>query len=100
MRVEPADVVFEVPGVQPLLREAERAGIRWPTVCGGQGTCRTCYLRVRAGGEHLSEIGVWEADGLRDLGLANEQGTVRLACQVVVSGDVVVHKPGVRTGSN
>jgi ferredoxin, 2Fe-2S len=100
VRVEPGDVEFAVAGVEPLLREAEQAGIRWPTVCGGQGTCRTCFLRVRSGGEHLSAIGRWEAEGLRELGLAHDGGRLRLACQVVVTGDVVVHKVGVRPRSN
>lgn len=97
VRVEPSDVVFDVPGVEPLLREAEQAGVRWPTICGGLGTCRTCFLRVRAGGEHLSAVGPWEAEGLRELGLDDDgDGVVRLACQVVVSGDVVLRKSGVR----
>lgn len=77
--------------------EAARAGYHWPTVCGGNGTCRTCFFRVRSGAEHLSEVGRWEAEGLRELGLAGTPGgEVRLACQARATGEVVVYKPGVR----
>lgn len=97
VRIEPAGIDLELPGRESLLIEARRAGYYWPTICGGNGTCRTCFFRVRSGAQDLSPISRWEAEGLRELGLDSAAGgEVRLACQAVAAGDVVLHKPGVR----
>ena len=79
------------------MEAATAAGYYWPTVCGGKGTCRTCYATVLSDGASLSPIGAWEAEGLASLGLPGTQtGAVRLACQAQVRGAVTVRKSGVR----
>lgn len=87
---EPGETVFAA---------AQRSGYRWPTVCGGLGTCRTCVMKVEEGREYCSAIGELEAEGLDALKEAKD-GVHRLACQTSVSGDVVVHKRGVRLSRN
>ena len=96
VRVEPGGAAFETAAGETIMAGANRAGYRWPTVCGGQGTCRTCYVRVLEHPENLSTIGPWESEGLAALGLTGDGGPVRLACQARPEGDIVVHKPGVR----
>jgi 2Fe-2S ferredoxin len=96
--VEPAGVEFDIGPHETVLAAATRQGYRWPTVCGGMGTCHTCTLTVVDGEEHLSEIGEWEAEGLSEINATwtREAGPRRMACQVEVSGDVRVRKHGVR----
>nr|MBF6558603.1 2Fe-2S iron-sulfur cluster binding domain-containing protein [Acidimicrobiales bacterium] len=73
-------------------------GYRWPTVCGGVGTCRTCVMTVLEGADACSAIGDWEAEGLDEIGAAARSGggPVRMACQTRLAGPVRVRKPGVR----
>jgi 2Fe-2S ferredoxin len=93
--VRPAEIELAVEGGETLFQAAERAGYRWPTICGGQGTCRTCFVRVHEGAEHCSEIDPLEAEGIGALRQPLD-GTVRLACRLRVSGPVTVTKRGVR----
>lgn len=78
---------------------AQRHGYRWPSVCGGIAECTTCYVEVRSGEEHLSPMQANEAEMLR-LNRSEDGATLpaglRLACQALVLGDVVVAKRGVR----
>jgi ferredoxin, 2Fe-2S len=93
--VRPTDIRLEpLPG-ETVLAAAEHAGLRWPTVCGGHGTCRTCGMTVEDGRGNCSPISDWEAEGLTALKQPLD-GTYRLACQTTVSGDVVVRKGGVK----
>lgn len=96
--VEPSGVSFEVGSGETVFAAAARHGYRWPTVCGGLGTCRTCIMTVLEGQEHCSAIEPWEAEGLEDIGAAarGPAGAVRLACQTRLNGPVRVRKPGVR----
>ena len=48
--VRPSDVEIEVRDGEDLFSAAQRLGYRWPTVCGGKGTCRTCFVQVEEGG--------------------------------------------------
>lgn len=98
VRVVPADIEFDVEPGETVMAAALRCGYYWPTVCGGQGTCRTCWLSVLEGAEELSPVGAWEQEGLNQLGpsvLRREQA-VRLACQARPHGSVVAKKIGVR----
>ena len=80
---------------ESLMAAAQRQGYTWPTVCGGLGTCRTCFVEIQTGHEHLSAIEDLEAEGLAALAVA-ATGGVRLACQVGLNGPVVVRKRAVR----
>ena len=98
--VEPAGLTFDVADGETILAAAERSGLRWPTVCGGKGTCRTCILGIVAGGEHFAPVGPWEQEGLDEMAAFLRGPRVsRMACQATVQGDVVVRKPGVRPRS-
>jgi 2Fe-2S ferredoxin len=96
--VEPSGISFEVGPGETVFAAASRQGYRWPTVCGGLGTCRTCIMTVLEGEANCSVVGSWEAEGLAEVGASVRAGSapVRLACQTEVSGTVRVRKAGVR----
>lgn len=96
VRVLPAGVEIEVDEGESLMSAARRQGYRWPTVCEGLGTCRTCFVEVRAGSDRCSPIDQLEEEGISALRKPLD-GQTRLACQVKMSGgEVTVHKLGVR----
>lgn len=96
VHVDPGGAEIRVPGVSPILFEAQAAGYSWPTICGGRGTCRTCFLRIRHHPDRLSTIDPVEAQSLTLLGLTPQPGEqIRLACQAVALHDVTVVRPGV-----
>ena len=98
VRVEPSGAAFDVAGGETIIQAAWRNGYTWPTICNGQGTCKTCVFLILEGGDNLSEIESWEARGLAEIaGSVPQAGaTARLACQAKVTGDVRVRKIGVR----
>ena len=99
VRVEPAGIEFSVEAGQTVMAAATDAGLRWPTVCGGLGTCRTCFMSVEDdAGENLSPVEPWEQEGLDDIRMtaSGAGGEIRLACQARPLADVVVRKTGVR----
>jgi 2Fe-2S ferredoxin len=98
--VEPASLAFEAGTGETLLDAALKAGIRWPTVCKGVGSCKTCNFVIKSGDEHFSPMTALEKGELalirrRYPGVPEDH--VRLACQTTVSGDVVVTCKGVRS---
>jgi ferredoxin len=93
--VQPANVRLDPEPGETVFRAAARQGYRWPTICGGNGTCRTCLMIVEDGRENCSSIGDLEAEGLDAL-KEPKDGVRRLACQTCVTGDVVVTKRGVK----
>jgi ferredoxin, 2Fe-2S len=97
VRVEPSGVEVEVGEGQTLMRAAEQAGYRWPTVCHGQAVCTACHIVVDepAAFEPPHPL---EVAGLELLaGQSFYEGKhVRLACQVRPVKDTVVTKRGVR----
>jgi ferredoxin len=93
--VQPSGVRLDPEPGETVFRAAGRQGYRWPTICGGNGTCRTCVLVVESGAEHCAPIEDLEAEGLDALKEAKD-GVHRLACQLRVTGDVVVTKRGVK----
>lgn len=97
--VEPAGISFEVEPGETVFAAAVRQGYKWPTICGGVGSCRTCIMTVLDGEDACSPIEAWEAEGLDEIGAAGKQagGPVRMACQTRISSDVRVRKPGVRS---
>ncbi|MFI6865521.1 2Fe-2S iron-sulfur cluster-binding protein [Nocardia sp. NPDC050406] len=96
--VRPSGIQFPAAPGQSIMAAGIAAGLRWPTVCGGQGDCRVCFAEVLEHAEHLSEPEPAEAQAIQELAatLGRRTGPVRLACQAAVHGDVVVHKRGVR----
>jgi 2Fe-2S ferredoxin len=98
IQVEPSGIEFLAIEGETVIEAAWRQGIYWPTVCRGQGTCRTCFLAVVSGHEHLEPLGLAEQAALVDIerSVGAKPGTVRLACQLRAHGDLVVSKYGVR----
>ncbi|MEU7219694.1 2Fe-2S iron-sulfur cluster-binding protein [Nocardia iowensis] len=96
--VRPSGARFPAGAGQAIMSAGVAAGYRWPTICGGKGDCRVCFIEVLENPEHLSEPEPAEAQAIREITntLGRRAGQVRLACQAVVHGDVVVHKRGVR----
>lgn len=95
VEVRPSGIVLTLRPEETLMSAALRAGYRWPTVCGGEGTCRTCFVLVEDGAQHCSPVSDFEEEGLRAI-RRTAAGDVRLACQLRVSGCVAVHKRGVK----
>ena len=56
------------------------------------GSCGTCRVRIVRGIEHCSPMLAEERDFLAGLGVPPDQ---RLACQVVVQGDVAIEYLGI-----
>ena len=99
--VNPDGITFEAKAGQTIMDAAHKAGLFWPTTCGGQGICTTCTCVVDAGAENLDQMGRSE---LKTLTADLPEPTVRarrlrLACQARVMGDVTVTKRGVRPDS-
>ena len=68
---------------EKLLGALEHGGVHLPTSCGGAGTCGLCQVTTTGAGDVLPT----ERAALNESDIANG---VRLACQVVVRGDLAV----------
>jgi len=66
-----------------LLGALNHGGVNLPTSCGGAGTCGLCRVTIEAAGDPLPI----ERSALTEVDVANG---VRLACQVVVRGDLSI----------
>jgi ferredoxin len=101
IHVLPGDLSIEVAEGETLMAAAERAGLRWPTVCGGDGQCQTCFIEARQGDISSPPPGSTEVEGLQTLAERMDftAGTVRLACQFRPSSDATVWKRGVRAAA-
>ncbi len=79
------------------MHAAQRAGIKWPTICGGKAECGVCYIELLEGAAHTSRPLLNEQ---HRLALTNAKplrgGEMRLACQLRVLGDVRVYRPLIR----
>jgi len=93
--------VIEVPPGANLRQEARKNGIHlYPGIhkvlnCMGMGTCTSCRVQVKSGGENLSPPGVWEKTNMIVNPLAffariGHESDLRLACQCQVNGDCEV----------
>lgn len=96
-RVEPIGGEILVDEGENLLHAALRQGYSWPNVCGGFASCTTCFVRVLAGIQSLSPPTDDERDAFRCFrGIdVSERPDLRLACQLLLHGDIVVRKLGV-----
>lgn len=83
---KPGDVEVEVDEGATLLDAAQKAGVYINSICGGEGVCGKCKLRLLEGNVSLLpsayEMKEWE----------RERGFV-LACRAEVKSDVVVEVP-------
>ena len=75
---------------KPLIFSLGLAGTDWMQACGQKGRCTTCLFDVLEGSENLSAPS--EAE-LRYLAAGRIRSTQRLACQVKVTGDVLISVP-------
>ncbi|ANU08437.1 2Fe-2S iron-sulfur cluster-binding protein [Paraurantiacibacter namhicola] len=96
--VLPADIAMETQPGETLLGAAQRLGYTWPTVCGGEGQCRTCYAVIEQGEDALSPVTALEEEASPALAIVARRAgkPVRLACQAVPTGDITVQRSGVR----
>jgi Na+-transporting NADH:ubiquinone oxidoreductase subunit F len=88
LRVNGGEVINGEMG-DTLLDMLDEAGMRLPTSCGGKGTCGLCRIKI-VDGAGLDSILPVERVTLSETQLA--QG-YRLACQLLVSGDLDVEVP-------
>lgn len=93
--VLPVDVTVPVEDTESLLAAAQRAGLWWPTICGGDTECGTCWTIVESGAEHCSPMGPDEQARLA-VGVKAKEPRARLACQIRVHGPVTVSRRNVR----
>jgi len=95
VRVRPGNFDLDVRTGQTLIEAAWGAGYYWPTICHGLGSCLQCFVVIETGAENLVPAEDWE--NVQLAGIAEfVEGDLRLACQLRVTGDVVVTRPGVR----
>jgi len=95
VRVLPAGDVLDVEAGESLMAAARRQGWRWPTICGGNGECGTCWMVVEQGAEHGSAVEAAERATLAK-GMKADEPRARLACQIKVSGPMVVTRRSVK----
>lgn len=97
--VQPSGLVFSADVGETVFAAARRNGLRWPTVCGGEGTCHTCAVEVLDGDSALAPPDDYELEQLDDIrAFAAHPLRCRLACQARIAAPrpVVVHRTGVR----
>jgi uncharacterized 2Fe-2S/4Fe-4S cluster protein (DUF4445 family) len=82
---EPAGISAQVEEGEPLLLAAVRAGVYLPALCGGEGTCGKCLVRVERGQTSPLGKGPEGAEG--------GQGNLVRACQTTARSDLVVSVP-------
>jgi 2Fe-2S ferredoxin len=94
--VVPADVDIEVLDHETLFDASWREGYDWPTVCLGQMLCTACHVIVKEGLENVRPVvEQQEASAIRRLARRSYKGDetgLRLACQLRITGDVVVEQ--------
>src|SRR5512135_1564124 len=71
-----------------LLDAAQRAGVMLTAVCGGEGSCGRCIVRVMSG-----QVSAPNRTEEIELGEVDVTSGWRLACQTEIASDVRVHVP-------
>ena len=88
VRIDPASAPFSGTGEPGSLLDIALAnGVEIEHGCGGMGACGMCAVKILTGAENLAAPDEDERDTLRTFG---KGGAMRLACQTIVKGDVVV----------
>lgn len=77
---------------------AHRAGLWWPTICGGEGSCTTCVCELLSGAGGLAAMTLDESEAIGRISPTGQRHgrPLRLACQAEVVQDVDVFKRGVK----
>jgi ferredoxin len=88
VRLEPKGFEFDALEGEPLLRAAERAGIRMPSSC-RNGTCRTCLCG--SDGAPVRYLVAWPG-----LSLDEKAAHDVLPCVTVAEGDITLFAPAAR----
>jgi ferredoxin len=99
VHVRPSGAVIAVRPGETLMTAARRQGYRWPSICGGEASCTTCFVQIVEGRDAVLPMEQPEYTALELLRqkFAADPDRVRLACQLHVQrGGVVVLRPGVR----
>lgn len=96
----PSGLSKEVAGGETILASAHQAGVAIRSLCGGQGNCRQCWVRIIEGSHSKHGIEV-SADSVtapteieqRMAGRIKRYAGMRLACRTHIQGDVLVDVP-------
>jgi 2Fe-2S ferredoxin len=94
VRVLPLDATFTVAPSESVLAAARRSGLRWPSVCNGQGSCTVCHMQIEEGLARAGPEGAGERERLDFAG--RRDPSFRLACQTQPEGSLTVFKRGVK----
>ena len=96
-RVEPRGHELAAQPGETVMAATHRAGLGWPTVCGGLAECGVCVLEVVEVPAPLPPPGADEAERLATLPEVRREPdrTFRLACRLVPVDGLVVRKKGV-----
>jgi len=86
--MQPVGRRIDIEAGQTLLKAAQEAGIGLVSLCGGEGWCESCQVRVTSG--EVNPPSESEMDYLSDEALASG---FRLACQVIPQTDVRIDIP-------
>lgn len=81
-----------VPHGTTLLEAALYHDIPWEHACGGNCSCTTCHIHIERGGDKLEPPEYNEVEKLAELPVSRHCS--RLACQTIVTSDLVVRLPG------
>lgn len=84
---QPSGAGFDVPAGETLFDAAARAGVDVDTVCGGNGSCGKCKVRIDEGAPPVKSIDSYH------LTAVDIAAGYRLSCQLVAERDLVVHVP-------
>jgi 2Fe-2S ferredoxin len=95
VRVEPAGIDIEVEPEETLMEAADRLGYDWPTFCHMQCLCGQCYVEIKDGAGLCSPVAEQEEETLAN---NDRPEGARLACQLLVNGDVTVYREGAPHG--
>jgi 2Fe-2S ferredoxin len=91
----PSGVKLEAELGKTLLKVVLDSGLFWPYTCGGRAQCTSCAFTLITGGERSSKVSRLEQFALahyKSRGAVATSQKVKLACQTVVDGDMVVQK--------
>ena len=83
--LDPLGLTITVESRRSLLLSLERAKVDLAAVCGGQGTCGTCVLRVIEGGNLLTPMDDLERSTL--MNTHQDPLSCRLTCQAAIVSD-------------
>jgi len=96
--VEPLGIVLDVQPGETLIQAAWRHGYRWPTICGGGGSCGLCYIELDDGDDAFLPPDATERSAMAMLFASMKPERLarcRLACCARPVRDTTVTKRGV-----